>query len=103
MHLIAVRRDLAHFAHEHPAQDGSDFRLRFTFPSGGDYRVFADVAPKGAGSQILMAKLKVGGPETPETARHAPGSKCRPAARCARDRARPWSSASRTPPASSLT
>jgi hypothetical protein len=42
-----------------------------TFPSGGDYRLFADVAPKGAGSQILMAKLRVAGPETPEPARPA--------------------------------
>jgi hypothetical protein len=71
MHLIAVRRDLAHFAHEHPVQNGNEFRLRLTFPSGGDYRLFADVAPTGAGSQILMAKLKVAGPETPEPARPA--------------------------------
>jgi len=80
MHLIAVRRDLAHFAHEHPAQNGGEFRLRVTFPSGGEYRIFADVAPKGAGSQILMAKLKVGGAETPEPARAATGVEMRSAA-----------------------
>jgi hypothetical protein len=69
LHLIAVRKDLAHFAHEHPTQNGSEFRLRLTFPSGGEHRIFADVAPKGAGSQILMASLKVAGAETRETPR----------------------------------
>lgn len=62
MHLVIVRRDLAFFAHEHPTPnpDGS-FTLRHTFPSGGDYRLFADTAPRGAGSQILSAKLAVSG------------------------------------------
>jgi hypothetical protein len=74
MHLIAVRKDLAHFAHEHPSQSGSEFRLRYTFASGGEYRIFADVAPKGAGSQVLLAKLKIAGPETRETPRPDTGA-----------------------------
>ena len=32
-----------------------------TLPSGGDYRLFADLAPRGAGSQVLSALLKVSG------------------------------------------
>lgn len=62
MHLFVVRTDFSHFAHEHPelAADGT-FRLRHTFPAGGVYRVFADVAPKGAGSQVLRADLTVDG------------------------------------------
>jgi hypothetical protein len=62
IHLLIVREDLGTFAHEHPVlgEDGT-FRLHYTFPSGGEYRLFADVAPRGAGSQVLMAKLKVSG------------------------------------------
>ena len=62
MHLVIVRRDLSGFAHEHPviAPDGT-FRLSYTFTSGGEYRLFADLAPKGFGSQIASAQLKVDG------------------------------------------
>ena len=35
--------------------------VQYTFPTGGEYHLFADVAPKGAGSQVLMLKLKVSG------------------------------------------
>jgi hypothetical protein len=67
LHLILVRRDLTHFAHEHPTlgPDGI-FRLRYTFASAGDYSIFADVAPKGAGAQTLYAPLSVSGkPQSP--------------------------------------
>ena len=62
MHLLIVRSDLGVFSHEHPEQqeDGT-FRLRYTFPRGGEYRLFADVAPRGAGSQVLLSKLRVSG------------------------------------------
>lgn len=61
MHLLIVRSDLGFFAHEHPdAQDGI-FRLKFAFPTGGEYHLFADIAPRGAGSQVLLGKLKVNG------------------------------------------
>jgi hypothetical protein len=58
-----VSADLRNFAHEHPVL-GADgrFTLRYTFPTGGDYRLFADVAPKDAGSQILMQPIRVSGP-----------------------------------------
>jgi hypothetical protein len=64
MHLIVVRKDLGQFAHEHPEQqpDGT-FRLSYTFPTGGEYHLFADVAPRSAGGQVVMAKLKIAGPE----------------------------------------
>ena len=66
LHLVLVRRDLAFFAHEHPVlgPDGV-FRLRYTFASAGDYRIFADTAPHAAGSQILSASLRVAGKSTP--------------------------------------
>lgn len=62
MHLVIVRRDLKHFAHVHPelAADGT-FRIPYTFAAGGDYRLFADAAPRGAGGQIVSASLKVDG------------------------------------------
>ena len=62
MHLLIVRSDLGVFSHEHPEQqDDGTFRLQYSFPKGGEYRLFADVAPRGAGSQVLLAKLRVSG------------------------------------------
>ena len=62
MHFIVVREDLGVFAHEHPemAADGA-FRLRYTFPQAGEYTLFVDVAPKGAGGQVIPVRMKVGG------------------------------------------
>lgn len=62
MHLMIVRSDLGTFSHEHPSisADGS-FRLRYTFPTAGEFHLFGEVAPKGAGSQVLLAILKVTG------------------------------------------
>jgi hypothetical protein len=69
MHLVIVRDDLREFAHEHPAlgNDGA-FVLRYQFKAAGEYRLFADVAPRNAGSQVLMAKLKVAGKTSPPVA-----------------------------------
>ena len=62
MHVFIVRDDLEFFAHEHPERVGpGTFRLRFRFPTPGRYRVFADVAPKDAGAQILTAEVLVSG------------------------------------------
>src|SRR5205807_5076875 len=63
IHFMVVSADMRHFAHEHPVlgPDGR-FTLRYAFPTGGEYRLFADVAPKGAGSQILMQPVRVNGP-----------------------------------------
>ncbi len=61
-HLLIVSKDLSWFAHEHPVQqpDGS-FTHNQIFPAGGQYYTFMDVAPRGAGSQILMGSVKVAG------------------------------------------
>ena len=62
VHLVIVREDLGTFAHLHPEMgQGGSFRISYTFSTGGDYRLFADVAPKGAGSQVLSARIKVSG------------------------------------------
>jgi hypothetical protein len=63
IHFIIVSRDLSQFSHEHPEM-GADgkFTLRYTFPTGGEYRLFADTAPKGAGSVVVMQPIKVAGP-----------------------------------------
>lgn len=62
MHLIVVREDLGVFSHEHPElSNGGAFRLRYTFPQAGDYTLFVDVAPKGAGGQVIPVRMKVGG------------------------------------------
>lgn len=65
MHLVIVRDDLTGFAHEHPVlgTDGT-FTLRYQFPKAGEYRLFADVAPKNAGAQVLPARIKVAGKVT---------------------------------------
>jgi hypothetical protein len=62
MHLVIVRDDLREFAHEHPVlgPDGV-FKLQYQFQSPGEYHLFADVAPRNAGSQVLMTRLKVPG------------------------------------------
>jgi len=62
MHLLILRSDLAHFAHEHPERQGDgSFQLQYTFPAAGEYHIFADAAPAGAGEQVMMAKIRVGG------------------------------------------
>src|SRR5579871_291795 len=62
MHFVIVSKDLGQFAHEHPAwhEDGT-FTLRYTFPTGGEYYLFADVAPHEAGDQVLMQTVNVKG------------------------------------------
>lgn len=63
LHLILVSKDLGWFAHEHPVRqpDGS-FVWNGRLPAGGDYLVFADVAPKDKGAQVLAAPLRLAGP-----------------------------------------
>jgi len=51
MHVIVVRKDLAHFQHVHPEYNAltGNFVLKdLTFPSDGEYRIFADFAVDGA-------------------------------------------------------
>lgn len=67
MHLIIARKDLGFYAHEHPVlqRDGTFVLKAFRFPTSGEFRVFADVAPKGAGSQVLSGVVNVSGKEKP--------------------------------------
>ena len=62
MHLIVVSKDLQFFDHVHPdlATDGA-FQVTYAFPHGGDFLLFADATPAGAG-QTLIAPVRVQGP-----------------------------------------
>jgi hypothetical protein len=68
MHLIIVSRDLGYFDHVHPELDPKTgtFTLTHTFPAGGEYRLFCDTTPKDAGTQVLVAPLRVSGTPAPE-------------------------------------
>ena len=61
-HLLIASRDLNWFIHEHPemAEDGT-WEIPITFPAGGDYWVYGDVAPTGKGSRVLIATVTVHG------------------------------------------
>lgn len=74
IHFMVVSADMQRFAHEHPMPGaGGRFTLDYTFPTGGEYHLFADVAPKGAGSQILMKPIRVSGSQPARSgARFAP-------------------------------
>ena len=62
MHLMVVSRDLSEFDHIHPAPaPGNVFRVTHVFPHGGDYRLFADFTPEGAGNRIESFDVKVEG------------------------------------------
>lgn len=55
LHLILVRRDLTGFQHLHPelGTDGT-WRILLDFPTGGDYRAFAEFAPDGRSETITL-------------------------------------------------
>ncbi len=68
MHLIMVSSDLAWFDHQHPEYNGTGLDLTYTFPKGGDYLLFADYAPSGAGHQLEKIPVTVSGaPAKPVT------------------------------------
>ncbi len=60
--LLIVRKDLGAFTYGLPdAQPDGTFKQSFSFTGGGEWRIFADFAPKGAGVQTAVAKLNVSG------------------------------------------
>lgn len=61
LHLIMVSNDLSWFAHEHPEYNGTGLDLAYAFPKGGDYLLFADYAPAGAGHQVEKIPVTVSG------------------------------------------
>jgi hypothetical protein len=69
MHLLIVSTDLAEFYHVHPEPfpDGS-YRVQHTFPSGGDYKLYADFTPSNAQQMVERVDLKVAGPERAKVA-----------------------------------
>ncbi|NDD26721.1 MAG: hypothetical protein EB084_00435 [Proteobacteria bacterium] len=66
MHLMIVRDDLNAFDHVHPIRqsDGS-FVIEHTFPSGGQYVLFAEIAPTGRHAQRFRIPVTVDGPAAP--------------------------------------
>lgn len=69
LHLIAVSKDLSYFTHIHPQIDGNGkFTIDTTFPSGGEYKLFADFVPKGGSSTTLSEWVKVEGKEKAQEA-----------------------------------
>lgn len=62
MHLIAVSKDLSYFSHIHPEYQGDGtFSIGTMFPSGGEYKLFADFVPKAGSSTTLSEWVKVAG------------------------------------------
>ena len=56
MHLIVVRKDRTYFQHVHPDYDsasGTFTMNHFTFPTDGQYRVFANFAPVSAAKDSM--------------------------------------------------
>ncbi|KAA9325110.1 hypothetical protein F0P96_20650 [Hymenobacter busanensis] len=63
IHLIIVSKDLGQFYHEHPEYTPQgDYRVKYTFPKGGDYVLFQDYTPTGAGHQLGRQPITVKGP-----------------------------------------
>jgi YHS domain-containing protein len=62
LHVVMVTDDLAWFEHQHP-QRGPDrlFRLTWTFPRPGRYRLYADFTPADGDNQVKQLALTVGG------------------------------------------
>ncbi|MFD0696093.1 hypothetical protein ACFQZT_18640 [Paenibacillus sp. GCM10027628] len=49
MHLIIVNKKLSYFEHIHPEYKGNGiFEISTKFPSGGEYKLFADYVPSGS-------------------------------------------------------
>jgi len=62
-HLLLASADLGWFLHEHPEMDAKGvWSIPITFPAGGEYGIYGDVAPTGQGSRIVIDHVKVAGP-----------------------------------------
>ncbi len=59
LHLIVIRKDRTNFQHLHPSFDQSTGTFKvssITFPTDGEYRIFADFTPSGAGKDLMGLK-----------------------------------------------
>lgn len=63
LHLIVVRSDTAQYRHVHPTMSADGiWSIDWTWPTGGNYRVFADFEPTGGpGRLTLSSAVSVGG------------------------------------------
>lgn len=62
IHLILVSKDLSWYEHIHPDyQADGTYTIDQVFPAGGDYIVFADYHPSGAGNQVQRQQITVTG------------------------------------------
>lgn len=62
LHFIMTTKDMAWFEHQHPVRgDDGIFRLTWTFPRPGDYRLYADFTPADGDNQVKQLPFSVGG------------------------------------------
>lgn len=62
LHLMMISRDLTQFRHVHPEYMGEGkYRIGLTFPTGGEYRMFADFKPTGMNELIRTEWVNVKG------------------------------------------
>ncbi len=64
MHLLIVSSDLAEFSHIHPTpQPDGTLKVTYTFPNGGDYKLYADFTPANSSQTVEQIAVKVSGNE----------------------------------------
>jgi hypothetical protein len=64
MHVIGVREDLQEFFHLHPVNvSAGQWEVRYTFPAGGKYKIWTDIACSGATFTLAQPLLTVSGPQ----------------------------------------
>jgi hypothetical protein len=62
MHLIVVSKDLSYFDHIHPDYKGDGkFTVKVNFPTGGEYKFYADYLPKGSSKTVKTQEVQVEG------------------------------------------
>lgn len=68
IHLLVVSDDLAFFDHVHPEKltDGG-FKLNYKFPTGGDYKLYADFTPENSPQIVNVFDVPVGGEKRAKT------------------------------------
>lgn len=72
-HLFVISRDLEHYNHLHPSQDRTGAWVQeLTLAQPGEYKVYADVLPKGGTPQVLQGSLEVKAPSGVQGVSEAP-------------------------------
>jgi YHS domain-containing protein/plastocyanin len=62
LHFIMTTEDMSWFEHQHPVRgDDGIFRLTWTFPRPGSYRLYADFTPADGDNQVKPLPFTVGG------------------------------------------